>query len=49
MSLKMKLHPLSPKQFTGSVELIPPPPHFVEFIDSERLWGFPIGQLKHFN
>src|ERR1700690_684449 len=48
MSLKKKLHPLSPKQFTGSVELIPPPPQFVEFIDSERLWGFPMRQLEQF-
>jgi hypothetical protein len=48
MSLKKKLHPLSPKQFTGSVELIPPPPQFVEFIDTERLWGFPMRLLEQF-
>ena len=39
MSLKKKLHPLSPKQFTGSVELIPPPPRFVEFIDAAPALG----------
>ena len=48
MSLKKKFHPLSPKQFTGSVELIPPSPHFVEFIDTERLWGFPMRLLEQF-
>ena len=44
MSLKL----LSPKPFSGSVELIPPPPHFVEFIEADRLWGFPIPQLAQF-
>ena len=48
MSLKKKLHPLSHKTFAGSVELIPPPPQFVEFIDAERLWGFPLRQLESF-
>jgi hypothetical protein len=44
----MKLHPLSHKPFTGSIELIRSQPHFVEFIDAERLWGFPIQQLEQF-
>ena len=48
MSLKKKLHPLSHKTFVGSVELIPPQPQFVEFIDAERLWGFSIAQLEQF-
>ena len=48
MSHKKKLHPLSPKPFTGSVELIPLPPQFTEFIDAERLWGFPSRQLESF-
>jgi hypothetical protein len=48
MSHKKKLHPLAHKPFTGSVELIPPQPLFVEFIDAHRLWGFPLQQLKHF-
>jgi hypothetical protein len=48
MNHKTKLHPLSHKSFTGSVELIPPPPKFIEFIDAHRLWGFPIEQLAHF-
>jgi hypothetical protein len=48
MSHKKKLHPLSHHPFTGSVELIPPTPKFVEFIDAHRIWGFPIGQLAHF-
>ena len=48
MNHKTKLHPLSHKSFTGSVELIPPPPKFIEFIDAHRLWGFPIQQLAHF-
>jgi hypothetical protein len=48
MSHKKKLHPLSHQPFTGSVELIPPTPKFVEFIDAHRIWGFPIGQLAHF-
>jgi hypothetical protein len=48
MSLKKKLHPFSHQPFGGSVELIPLPPRFVEFIDSHHLWGFSIDQLKHF-
>ena len=48
MSLKKKLHPFSHQPFSGSVELIPPPPRFVEFIDSHHLWGFPTEQLEHF-
>ena len=48
MSHTKKLHHLSHKPFVGSVELIPPQPGFVEFIDSHRLWGFPIKQLTHF-
>ena len=48
MSHKHKLQPLSHKPFSGSVELIPPPGHFVEFIDAHRLWGFSIAQLESF-
>jgi hypothetical protein len=48
MSQKKNLHHLSPKPFVGSVELIPLPLKFIEFIDAHRLWGFPIGQLSHF-
>ena len=48
MSHKKKLHPLSHQPFAGSVELIPPPPKFIEFIGAHRVWGFPIGQLVHF-
>jgi hypothetical protein len=48
MSHKKKLHALSHQPFAGSVELIPTPPKFVEFIDTHRLWGFPIEQLAHF-
>jgi hypothetical protein len=48
MSSKKKLHPLSHQPFSGSVELIPPTPAFVEFIDAHRLWGFPIAQLEQF-
>ena len=48
MSLKKKLHPLSHRPFTGSVELIPPTPACIEFIDAHRLWGFPIAQLERF-
>ncbi len=48
MSLKKKLHPLSHKPFVGSVELIPPPPFYIEFIDADRVWGFPIHQLAQF-
>ena len=48
MSDKKKFHPLSPKPFTGSVELIPAQPAFVEFIDVDRLWGFPIRLLEQF-
>jgi hypothetical protein len=48
MSHKKKIHPLSHKPFTGSVELIPPHPMFIEFIDAERLWGFPMNQIIEF-
>jgi hypothetical protein len=48
MNHKTKLHSLSHKPFTGSVELIPLPPKFIEFIDAHRLWGFSIEQLAHF-
>lgn len=48
MSVKKKFHPLSPRPFTGSVELIPAQPAFVEFIDAGRLWGFPIRLLEQF-
>jgi len=48
MTHKKKLHPFSHKPFSGSVELIPPAPLFIEFIDAERLWGFPANQLSEF-
>jgi hypothetical protein len=48
MSHKKKLHPLLHKPFTGSVELLPPQPLLVEFIDAHRLWGFPIQSLERF-
>jgi hypothetical protein len=43
-----KKNTLSHKPFAGSVELIPPQPLFIEFIDAHRLWGFPIAQLERF-
>lgn len=48
MSHRKKLHPFSAKPFTGSVELLPPQPLFIEFIDARRLWAFPIAGLEHF-
>ena len=46
---KSHLHPNKSKhQFTGCVELIPPLPDFIEFVDAHRIWGFPVSQLKHF-
>jgi hypothetical protein len=47
MSHDKKLHSPSRRPFAGSVELIPPPPKLIEFIDAHRLWGFPIRQLAH--
>jgi hypothetical protein len=44
MSHKKKSH--TSKPFGGSVELIPPQPALIEFIDSHRIWGFK--QLTHF-
>lgn len=42
-------HPNKQKrQFTGCVELIPPPPDFIEFVDKHRIWGFPIRHLTQF-
>jgi len=48
MSHKKKSHSLLCKPFAGSVELIPVSPKFIEFIDTHRIWGFPIEQLAHF-
>jgi len=46
---KSHRHSTQPKrQFAGCVELTPPPPDYIEFIDGHRLWGFPIGHLKQF-
>jgi hypothetical protein len=46
---KSHRHPTKPKgQFAGCVELTPPLPDYIEFIDGHRLWGFPIGHLKQF-
>jgi hypothetical protein len=36
------------KTFHGSVEIIPPQPVLIEFIEADRAWGFPIPQLTHF-
>jgi hypothetical protein len=42
-------HPNRPKHyFAGCVELTPPQPNYIEFIDAHRIWGFPILQLKQF-
>lgn len=38
----------SKRQFTGCAELIPPLPDFIEFVDGERIWGFPIRLLRQF-
>lgn len=35
----------SKRNFAGCVELIPPPPVCIEFIEANRLWGFPITHL----
>ncbi len=43
MSKKSQSH----RPFAGSVELVPPPPKLIEFIDAHRLWAFPIEQLVH--
>ena len=48
MSLKKKFPPLSSRPFTGSVELIPTESACVEFIDADRLWGFPRQHLESF-
>jgi hypothetical protein len=48
MSHKKKTSRLSHKPFAGSVELLPPQPLFIEFIDAHRLWAFPIQQLEQF-
>jgi hypothetical protein len=43
----MSKKPQSRRPFAGSVELVPPPPKLIEFIDAHRLWAFPIEQLAH--
>lgn len=37
------------REFSGSIEFIPPPPAHIEFIDGEKLYGFPMHQLAHFH
>jgi hypothetical protein len=46
--MSKKAHVFSHKHFAGSVELIPSQRFCVEFIDGERLWGFPIQHLADF-
>ena len=36
------------REFGGCVELIPACPNYTEFIDSRRIWAFPISYLTHF-
>jgi hypothetical protein len=47
--MNKKSLPLAHKLFAGSVELMPPSPLFIEFIEAHRLWGFPIRQLQQFS
>jgi hypothetical protein len=35
------------REFSGCVELIPARPDYTEFIDSRRIWAFPITCLTH--
>jgi hypothetical protein len=37
------------REFSGSIEFIPPSPTHIEFIDGEKLYGFPIHQLVRFH
>jgi hypothetical protein len=39
----------SQRPFAGCVELIPPQPHFIEFVTADSIWGFPIRQFSHFS
>ncbi len=48
MSHKTKIHPPSHRPISSSVELIPLPPKFTEFIDAHRIWGFSSHELSHF-
>jgi hypothetical protein len=41
-------HTKHKREFSGCVELIPPPPVLIEFVTTNRIWGFPIRQLSHF-
>jgi hypothetical protein len=41
-------HTRHKRQFNGCVELIPPSPDYIEFIDSHRIWGFAIRHLTYF-
>ena len=44
-----KSHPTKNKrEFGGCVELIPPQPEYIEFIDARRIWAFAISRLTHF-
>lgn len=48
MIQRKKSRTLSRRAFVGSVELIPPAPRFIEFIDAHGLWGFPVQKLSRF-
>jgi len=43
-----KHHTRHKREFGGCVELVPPQPKLIEFIDSRRIWAFPIEQLNCF-
>src|ERR1700694_2779243 len=37
------------REFPGNIEIIPHQPTHIEFIDAEKIYGFPIHQLIHFH
>jgi hypothetical protein len=37
------------REFNGSIEFTPPQPTHIEFIDEEKIYGFPIHQLTNFH
>jgi hypothetical protein len=45
MNSEKTQHHKAKKHFAGCVELIPPQPLCIEFIDTHRSWGFPITHL----
>lgn len=48
MKAEKSHHTKNKREFGGCVELMPPQPEFIEFIDARRIWAFAIDRLAYF-